>query len=508
MKKILLIEDDSNYIWHIKNFLQRKGYHVLVAFTVSQGKELIEKEQILIIGSDLKLSDGSGMELLEYLREKTYKIPFLFFTCYDKKYYEKEALEKGAKICMNKLQFDLVKETLLEYAYKESNGEGATFHKILLVKKNSEITSIIQTELLKKGIYMIMVETIWEAENKLLECQDIELILCDLFLQDGIAMDFFYSMKKLAGIYQNTKEPIFRELPFFISLIIKILYGKLDASGETFADEGKTTLVMMPALGVPSPHIYFKPLAQSLDESFNIVIVEPFGYGLSDVAATDRTVDNINSELNAALDTMGIKQCVLLVHSISGVYGLNFVQNYPEKVKGFIAVDNTVYDEELAEAMEMEKKYMLQGIDEFQKIKNSFSSLEEFQMALKTDPDKYGAALPQVSGYTYTESDREEYIQAYSLSSNDTIRNEVNGMDQSLLSIKNKKFPSALPVLTMISSENVQNVPAWETAHRNQLDLESGNHQLYIVNGGHYIWYTNLTQVVQLIDEWRIENHF
>ena len=93
-------------------------------------------------------------------------------------------------------------------------------------------------------------------------------------------------------------------------------------------------------------------------------------------------------------------------------------------------------------------------------------------------------------------------------SSNDTIRNEVNGMDQSLLSIKNKKFPSALPVLTMISSENVQNVPAWETAHRNQLDLESGNHQLYIVNGGHYIWYTNLTQVVQLIDEWRIENHF
>lgn len=233
------------------------------------------------------------------------------------------------------------------------------------------------------------------------------------------------------------------------------LYGKLDASGEKFADEGKTTLVMMPALGVPSPHIYFKPLAQSLGESFNIVIVEPFGYGLSDVAATDRTVDNINSELNTALDTMGIKQCVLLVHSISGVYGLNFVQNYPEKVKGFIAVDNTVYDEELAEAMEMEKKYMMQGIDEFQKIKNSFSSLEEFQMALKTDPEKYGAALPQVSGYTYTESDREEYIQAYSLSSNDTIRNEVNGMDQSLLSIKNKKFPSALPVLTMISSEKV-----------------------------------------------------
>ena len=98
---------------------------------------------------------------------------------------------------MNKLQFDLVKETLLEYAYKESNGEGATFHKILLVKKNSEITSIIQTELLKKGIYMIMVETIWEAEDKLLECQDIELILCDLFLQDGRCNRLFFYFQKV-----------------------------------------------------------------------------------------------------------------------------------------------------------------------------------------------------------------------------------------------------------------------------------------------------------------------
>ena len=33
-----------------------------------------------------------------------------------------------------------------------------------------------------------------------------------------------------------------------------------------------------------------KALAQSLDESFNIVIVEPFGYGLSDGASTNRTI--------------------------------------------------------------------------------------------------------------------------------------------------------------------------------------------------------------------------
>ena len=287
-----------------------------------------------------------------------------------------------------------------------------------------------------------------------------------------------------------------------------VMYGNMNENGVNFADMTKTTLVMLPALGVPSPHLYFKPLAQSLEQDFNIVIVEPFGYGLSDLAETARTVSNINRETNAALEILGIRECVLLTHSISGVYGLEFTQTYPEKVKGFIAIDNTVYDKELADAMAMEKEYMLKGIDEFQKLRKSFSSIEEFQLELERNPEQYGAVLPEITGYTYSESDKSEYIKAYSLSSNETIRNEVNNMDQNLLSIKGKKFPTALPVLTMISSENVENIPAWKSGHENQLDFSSGNHQLYVVEGGHYIWYTNLTQIVQHINEWATANQF
>lgn len=151
---------------------------------------------------------------------------------------------------------------------------------------------------------------------------------------------------------------------------------------------------------------------------------------------------------------------------------------------------------------------MLKGIDEFQKLRKSFSSIEEFQLELERNPEQYGAVLPEITGYTYSESDKSEYIKAYSLSSNETIRNEVNNMDQNLLSIKGKKFPTALPVLTMISSENVENIPAWKSGHENQLDFSSGNHQLYVVEGGHYIWYTNLTQIVQHINEWATANQF
>lgn len=281
-----------------------------------------------------------------------------------------------------------------------------------------------------------------------------------------------------------------------------VLYGNLDQNGITFADPSKETLVMLPALAVPSPNIYFKPLAEALSSAYNVVVIEPFGYGLSDMTESARTVENINSELYDALETLGIDTCTLLVHSISGVYGLNFLYSYPKKVDAFIAIDNTVYDEALSEALAMEQDYMLQAAEKFDELRNTFGSVEEFEAAIAADPSQYGAELPDVAGYTYTESDQEEYYEAYTDSSNRTIQNEILNMDENLESIKGVKFPSVLPVLTLISSENVQAMPAWKTAHQDQLDFNSGNHELHIIEGNHYIWYTNINGVVQSILKW------
>ena len=96
----------------------------------------------------------------------------------------------------------------------------------------------------------------------------------------------------------------------------------------------------------------------------------------------------------------------------------------------------------------------------------------------------------------------EEYYKAYANSSNQTIQNEILNTVENLESIKGIKFPSTLPVLTLISSENVQAMPAWKTAHQDQLDFNSGNHELHIIEGNHYIWYTNINGLVQAILEW------
>lgn len=289
-----------------------------------------------------------------------------------------------------------------------------------------------------------------------------------------------------------------------------VLYGDINQTDTnvSFTNNTKTTLVMLPALGVPSPHIYFKPLAQALDTNFNVVIIEPFGYGLSDLASTTRNVENINNEFNKALESLGINECVLLVHSSSGVNGMEFVFDHPEKIKGFIGIDNTVYDDAMQEELAMEQEYMLAELERFNQLRDSFPSVQDFQLAIAEDPESYGIALPEVTGYTYSQSDMDEYYEACSLSCNDNIKDQIIQMNNSLLTIKGKTFPDTLPVLTMISSVNAENVPGWESGHRNQLNLSCSNHEFYILEGNHYLWYTNLSGIVKYINEWKATHQF
>lgn len=283
-----------------------------------------------------------------------------------------------------------------------------------------------------------------------------------------------------------------------------VLYGQLSKAEDTvfFQDKEKTTLVMIPGLAVSSPAIYMKPLAEGLQSDFNIVIVEPFGYGLSSLATTERTVAHINEELNILLETMGIQKCVLVTHSIAGAYGLRFVLDYPDKAKGFVAIDNTVYEPSVLEEIKLESEYMLDELDKFNTLRNSFSTIQDFKNAILEDPEKYGATLPNIVGYTYSDEDTLEYIESYVISSNSNSRDEISNFLPNVEALKGEKFSDSLPVLMLVSSENAENLPGWWSGHLDQINSNSGNHTCYKLEGGHYLWYDNYDQIVESIRTW------
>ncbi len=116
MGKILLIDDDKTYTYCLKIYLQHRGYFVETAETLEEARRAIKEEMPLLICSDLDLPDGTALELLEEVRRNQRELPFLIASCHEIEDYEQDALCRGATLCIDKLQFTLLQDKLVEYA--------------------------------------------------------------------------------------------------------------------------------------------------------------------------------------------------------------------------------------------------------------------------------------------------------------------------------------------------------------------------------------------------------
>ena len=70
MKKILLIDDSDTYTWCLQKYLQHRGYPVKTACTLKEARTAIQEEMPLVVCCDLDLSDGSGMDVLDEVRDR------------------------------------------------------------------------------------------------------------------------------------------------------------------------------------------------------------------------------------------------------------------------------------------------------------------------------------------------------------------------------------------------------------------------------------------------------
>lgn len=106
---------------------------------------------------------------------------------------------------------------------------------------------------------------------------------------------------------------------------------------------GSKTLVFMSGGGTCSPILDFKSLYSLLSDKYQIVVVEKFGYGFSDVVDEERDIDTILRQTRTAIEKVGIKApYVLCPHSMSGIEALYWAQCYPEEVEAIIGLDMAV----------------------------------------------------------------------------------------------------------------------------------------------------------------------
>ena len=81
-RKILIVEDNVSLSQRQKDWFEQAGYDAMTAMNEPAARALIRKHQFDLILSDVRLPEGDGISLLEWLKKEKRDIPFIITTEY------------------------------------------------------------------------------------------------------------------------------------------------------------------------------------------------------------------------------------------------------------------------------------------------------------------------------------------------------------------------------------------------------------------------------------------
>ncbi|OPA73616.1 alpha/beta hydrolase [Paenibacillus selenitireducens] len=241
--------------------------------------------------------------------------------------------------------------------------------------------------------------------------------------------------------------------------------------------EGEETIVLLPGYGTAAPTLDFKLLIDELSPYYKVVAIDPFGYGLSDGTEKDRTTENIVSEVHEALQQLNINQYMLMGHSITGIYGINYVNKYPNEVTAFVGIDSSVPTQP-----GMDVKFPLKM---FAFLKNS--GLQRLMVKFGGDP---------YAGLAFDDHTVEQMKMLSNKNSNSsTMLNEMDHISSNFKGAQGLTFPKDLPLLLFVQADN-QGVPGWIPLHEGQIK-DSVHGKVIIMEGSHYLHHTKFKEIAE-----------
>ncbi|MCG8412211.1 MAG: response regulator [Bacteroidales bacterium] len=94
---ILVVEDDMGLQYLIKTKLEDDDYNIITAASGAEAIEHIKSKDIFLMLLDYKLSDITGKELLQQLKEENLELPFVFMTGFGDERIAVDIMKLGAK---------------------------------------------------------------------------------------------------------------------------------------------------------------------------------------------------------------------------------------------------------------------------------------------------------------------------------------------------------------------------------------------------------------------------
>jgi pimeloyl-ACP methyl ester carboxylesterase len=244
-------------------------------------------------------------------------------------------------------------------------------------------------------------------------------------------------------------------------------------------------IVLISGLGTPAPGLDFAPLIRELGD-FDVIVVEGFGYGYSDMHASERSNKNISTELHEVLTKLHVRQpYVLAGHSIAGFYTLDYANRYPTEVAAVIGIDATI------------PKPANEPVEEPQPGVNWTRSLSVTGLVRTVTAIAPGLALPDGDAYTSDELERIRLMASWNFG-NDAVADETSRIANNAAALRGVRYPDAVPVLAFVADDKSESTKT-KAAAAGDLLKNVTRHQVVTREGGHYLHWTQSKHMAETI---------
>jgi pimeloyl-ACP methyl ester carboxylesterase len=248
---------------------------------------------------------------------------------------------------------------------------------------------------------------------------------------------------------------------------------------------GGQPIVLLSGLGTPAPGLDFAPLIRELN-GFEVIVVEGFGYGYSDMEAGPRTNENISTELHEVLAKLQVRQpYVLAGHSIAGFYLLDYANRYRSEVSAVVGLDATI------------PKPGSEPVEDPQPGINWFKGLNTIGLVRAVISVAPGLFDPDSEAYTDEELQRMRTMYMWNFG-NSAVDDETARIAQNAQALRGVTYPDDLPVLAFVADEGTSRTAEKTSAMQNLLQ-NVARHQVITLEGNHYLHWTQSQRMAQEI---------
>lgn len=179
-KRVLIIDDELDFVKMLRARLQIEGYEVLEAGDGSKGVQLARREKPDLIILDIMMPGMDGHMVCDMLKKSTltWSIPIIYLTAKTGQADEVLAMEKGAKHFLTKpynpdMLLEMVRSAITENEASKKTG------KILIIDKDLSVADELKTKLRQAGYEVALSPTPGEGLNAARE-QAPDIIIFDI----------------------------------------------------------------------------------------------------------------------------------------------------------------------------------------------------------------------------------------------------------------------------------------------------------------------------------------